>query len=307
MVVPTATTLRHEAFVYDTDDELVWHIAPHLRQGLEENEALVAVLTRSNRAVMREALGADREWVLFLDCDAQYLRPARTLAVYDALLRQAVAERGTTARVVAEMPPSQTPAEGAEWLAYEAIFNRALEHLPVSCVCLYDARVVSDRVVEAVWRTHPWNFGDGGVANPHYEDPETAAAILAPAPRPAPGLEPIDIAGDTAAFRERLAAAMIARGIAQTGVVNMLVAATEVMDNARRHGAGATQSSVGLVGGRFVCEISDQGPGLYDPMAGYYPPHSDTSPGQGLWVARQVCFRVDVLPSAAGTTVRLWL
>jgi anti-sigma regulatory factor (Ser/Thr protein kinase) len=299
--------LRHEAFVYEADDEFVGRIAPHLKQGLEEDDALIAVLTRSNWAAIREALGADSKEVMFLDCDGQYFRPARTLAGYDGLVRRTAAERATTVRVVAEMPPSQTAAEGAEWLAYEAIFNRALAHLPMSVVCLYDARVVSDGVVDAVWRTHPWSFSDGGGANPHYDDPYQAAGSLAPAPRPVPGLESIDIGDTTASFRERVAAAMIAHGRPQGAIIDMLVAATEVMDNARQHGGGPTGGRLGVVDGRFVCEISDQGAGLDDAMAGYYPPSSDRSPGKGLWVARQLCFRVDVLPSAPGTTVRLWL
>jgi anti-sigma regulatory factor (Ser/Thr protein kinase) len=301
------TQLRHEAFVYEGDDEFVGGIAPHLRQGLEEGEATIAVLTRTNWAAMREALGSDAGEVMHLDCDAQYLRPARTLAAYDALVRQMVAERGTSVRVVAEMPPSQTPAEGAEWLAYEAIFNRALAHLPVSVVCLYDSRVVSDSVVDAVWRTHPWSFGDDGAPNARYQNPEHAATVLAPAARAVPVLEPIDIAGDIFSFRERLGAAMIAWGIPQTSVMNMLVAATEIVDNARQHGEGATGARAGIVDGRFVCEISDRGRGLEDPMAGYYPPASERSLGTGLWVARQLLFRVDVVSSVPGTTVRLWL
>ncbi|HWF35076.1 MAG TPA: anti-sigma factor RsbA family regulatory protein [Solirubrobacteraceae bacterium] len=302
-----ATRLRHEAFVYETDDDFVGRIAPHLRLGLEENEAPIAVLTRSNRATMREALGPDYDEVLFLDCDGQYLRPARTLAAYDSLVRQIVAERATTVRVVAEMPPSQYPAEGAEWLAYEAIFNRALAHLPVSVVCLYDARVVSESVVDAVWRTHPWSFADAGAANERYEHPEHAATALTPAARSAPGLEPIDVGGNAGAFRERLAAMMVGHGVPQAGVVNMLIAATEIADNAERHGEGLTRARAGLVDGRFVCEVSDEGCGLDDPMAGYYPPGSDRAPGKGMWVARQLMFRVDVLAAAPGTTVRLWL
>jgi anti-sigma regulatory factor (Ser/Thr protein kinase) len=120
-------------------------------------------------------------------------------------------------------------------------------------------------------------------------------------------LEPLAVSGDAGAFRDRLAAAMIARAVPQSGVVNMLIASTEVFDNAAEHGGGPTWGRAGLVDGRFVCEISDSGPGLEDPIAGYYPPGSDRSPGTGLWVARQLVFRVEVLPSAPGTTVRLWL
>ncbi|HWF24381.1 MAG TPA: MEDS domain-containing protein [Solirubrobacteraceae bacterium] len=108
------TTLLHEAFVYEDDEEFLGRIAPHLRAGLEASETAVAVLTRSAWVAMRDALGAHAtSEVRFLDCDARYLRPARTVAAYHALVRRVVAERGTRVRIVAETPPSQMPAEGA--------------------------------------------------------------------------------------------------------------------------------------------------------------------------------------------------
>jgi anti-sigma regulatory factor (Ser/Thr protein kinase) len=299
--------LRHAAFVFDDEDEFVGRTAAHLLEGMEEEEALIAVLTRSNRAAMRDALGGDAQEVLFLDCDAQYLRPARTLASYDAVVRRTAEERRSTVRVVAEMPPSQTAIEASEWLAYEAIFNLALAHLPASVLCLYDERAVSESVIDMVWKTHPWSFSDGRAANPLYQRPEHVTSLLAPARGPVSGLEPVPIGGDVGAFRERVASAMIARGLPQACVVNMLVAASEIMDNAKEHAGGASEARVGMVAGRFVCEISDQGPGLADPMAGYYPPLSGRSPGDGLWVARQLVHLLEIIPSAPGTTVRLWL
>jgi hypothetical protein len=56
-----------------------------------------------------------------------------------------------------------------------------------------------------------------------------------------------------------------------------------------------------------VCEITDAGMGLDDPLAGYLPPKSEDGPGAGLWVARQLTRRVDLLTSPQGLTVRLWL
>jgi anti-sigma regulatory factor (Ser/Thr protein kinase) len=64
---------------------------------------------------------------------------------------------------------------------------------------------------------------------------------------------------------------------------------------------------MGLVDGHFVCEISDDGPGLDDPLAGYVPPRPDQEDGAGLWVARQLSSRLELMSSADGLTVRLWL
>jgi hypothetical protein len=53
--------------------------------------------------------------------------------------------------------------------------------------------------------------------------------------------------------------------------------------------------------------ISDHGAGLDDPLAGYLPPHSGHARGAGLWVARQMTRRVDMVSSSLGLTTRLWI
>ena len=79
----------------------------------------------------------------------------------------------------------------------------------------------------------------------------------------------------------------------------------EILANAERHGGGVRQLRAGRVGGQFVLEIADRRGGLDDPLAGYLPPKPDAASGVGLWVARQVTQRLDVIPGADGLTVRL--
>ncbi len=86
----------------------------------------------------------------------------------------------------------------------------------------------------------------------------------------------------------------------------MLVAANEVFGNALRHGDGPTALRAGLVDGWFVCEIGDEGPGMHDPFAGYVPPTPGQS-GQGLWTARRLVSRLELIPAEPGLIVRLWL
>jgi anti-sigma regulatory factor (Ser/Thr protein kinase) len=87
----------------------------------------------------------------------------------------------------------------------------------------------------------------------------------------------------------------------------MLLAATEVFDNACRHGSGPTSLSAGTVDGWFLCEVADRGAGLDDPLAGYLPPEQAAHHGSGLWVARQIVSRLELMPGAPGLRVRLWL
>jgi anti-sigma regulatory factor (Ser/Thr protein kinase) len=89
--------------------------------------------------------------------------------------------------------------------------------------------------------------------------------------------------------------------------MDMLVAANEVFENARRHGGGVSRVRAGLVDGWFVCEIEDRGRGLDDPLAGYLPPRAEHGRGAGLWVARRLVRRLELLDNAPGLKVRLWL
>jgi anti-sigma regulatory factor (Ser/Thr protein kinase) len=55
-----------------------------------------------------------------------------------------------------------------------------------------------------------------------------------------------------------------------------------------------------------VCEVSDRGPGLRDPLAGFVPPGDDDGRGAGLWVARQLTRRLEAVATPEGSAVRLW-
>src|SRR5262249_7420638 len=103
-------------------------------------------------------------------------------------------------------------------------------------------------------------------------------------------------------FRTVLRRKMAIAGCREADIDTMCIAAGEVLDNALTHGETTPQVRVGLAGDRFVCEISDDGPGLEDPLAGYTPPGEQA----GLWIARQLTSRLDLIPREDGLTVRLW-
>src|SRR3954464_13656096 len=58
---------------------------------------------------------------------------------------------------------------------------------------------------------------------------------------------------------------------------------------------GCALCGAGAWGTNFVCEISDHGPG--DPLVGYIPPHPGNGRGSGLWVARQLTERLEMISS----------
>lgn len=306
--VGQAAVLRHDAFVYGDDGAFADRMVPFLETGLERGESIMAVTTRANCAVLRDALGSASEQVSFLDRDEWYVRPAHVVAAYDTTLRHRLLGGAPAVRVVGEVRFGSTPQEWAEWTAYEAILNRAFARRPVWIVCPYDARVLPETVVQGASETHPHSFADDRHASPHYREPEHVVRELTPEAAPLPELHdvPLDDDGLTG-FRQRLRRETSAAGVSSAKADDLVLAASEVLANALRHGSGPPTLRAGIVDGRFVCEIADHGSGLADPLAGYVPPTPDRRDGAGLWVARQLTTRLELLSSTGGLTVRLWL
>ena len=252
---------------------------------------------------MRRALGPDADRVAFVDVSRTYTRPARTLATYYGTFRRLLKDRPSV-RAVAEVQLG--PIEDwHEWQSYEAVTNLSYAHLPVWLVCTYARNRLPDAVLDGVLSTHPEVLTDRWAQSDHFEDPREVVRRLTPAPKPLPGLRSWSVGPDLERFREQLAHDLLAEKVPHAKVLEMLVAGTEVAANAVRHGAGIEEVRVGRVDGRFVCEVIDRGSGFDDPVAGYLAPRPGT--GTGLWVARQLTWRVESFHSPRGFTVRMWM
>jgi anti-sigma regulatory factor (Ser/Thr protein kinase) len=289
------SALRHDAFFYESDGGFADRFAPFFADGLAEGDALVAVTTRANAEILREALGPDGERATFVDRDAWYTRPIDSLASYHRTVRRLVRAGAPRVRAIGEVAFGTTPREWDEWTAYEAIVNRSLAAAPAWVICPYDARVLPDVVLAQAAHTHA-----GG-------DDEATVRALAPPAAPLPRLRDVPVGEGGRAFREDLARELRAERVADAEARDLVLAAGELLANALRHGGGMPAVRVGCVDGSVVCELSDRGPGLDDPFAGYVPPDADGG-GGGLWVARQLVRRLELLPtSEGGLTARLWL
>ena len=298
--------MRHDLLVHDGEGEFAERIVPFLNEGVDSGDTVLAVAGEDLQTLLRDALGRARDGVTFIDHGTVYTRPEAALAHYDRTLRE-LCNGGTDAvRAVAVLPVCQTVSDWQRWIAYEAIVNRALAHHPAWVVCAYDSRVVDSDVVEDMRATHPHL---GGCACHEYRDPvdvvrERAAA---PDPTPLPHLRSLPLPIDAPAFRAQLAAEMATAGVSAERAGERLLAASEVYSNAGRHGCGLRDARAGLVEDRFVCELSDHGPGIDDPLTGYLPPREGATGGFGMWVARQTTERMDLLTTPEGLTVRLWI
>jgi hypothetical protein len=100
-----------------------------------------------------------------------------------------------------------------------------------------------------------------------YEEPDHLVRRITPPPEPLPQLQSIPFGPDTEQIRERLAPELIGAGLGEAKTLETLLAATEIAANAIQHGLGIEDIRVGNAHGRFVCEITDRGPGFDNPRS----------------------------------------
>jgi anti-sigma regulatory factor (Ser/Thr protein kinase) len=300
-------SIRHHLLAYGSEEQYAEHLVPYLEAGLDEGEVLVAVPGRATEPVLRDALGATAAQVTFNVCEDWYTRPEAALASYDAAVRSYLRDGAPGVRVAAELPPCSSQDEWDTWIRYEAIINKAFADRPVTLLCTCDTRVVPEHVMDSMRSTHPHVVPDDGQHQTDYRDPADVVRSLTPAPEPTPQLHDVAVDPDARALRGALLRELADAGVAPDQADAMVLAASEVVVNATRHGGGVRALRVGGGDGTFVCEVSDARGGLDDPLAGYVPPCAPAGNGAGLWVARQLTRRLDLLDSpGGGLTVRLW-
>jgi anti-sigma regulatory factor (Ser/Thr protein kinase) len=298
---------HHNLYQYDDDTALVDHVLPFLTEGVNQREAVVLVVDPRKRALLEVALGPLASRLDYVDRDSYYTRPEDALAGYDAQVRRYVRDGAEHVRVFGELPLCRTQEESDTWIRYEALLNVAFAHHPVTIVCGLDAREQPDSVLDGSWRTHPQTMNRRWADNDHYHRPDDVVRACTPPAEPVGRLRSVPADMDAAPLRRLLWDEMAAAEVPDGDARGMLAAVGEVLANAHRYGGGARAVRVGRAGDRFVCEISDHGPGLDDPVAGYIPPTSPYAHGAGLWVARQMTRRVDMMSTERGLTTRLWV
>jgi anti-sigma regulatory factor (Ser/Thr protein kinase) len=297
--------VRHGVFIYDEDDAMVGSLAPFLKAGVSEGEPGIVVLERRKLDLLADALGPEGDMVAYVDCDAFYTRPEDVLARYDLRIRQLTRDGASAVRGFAELPPRPSEADIDSWVRYEAIVNRALAHHPLWIICGYDRREMPKPLLETALETHQEVLADDWAPSGDYRSPEAVVRSRTPRPVPLVGLRPVPLAGGPRMFRERLTAEVRLAGMTESDGADLAIAAGEVLANAQEHGGEHVSVQVGQVDGQFVCEVSDGGSGLDDPLAGFVPPRPGTSDGAGLWVARQLTRRLEFVRTPERFTVRL--
>jgi anti-sigma regulatory factor (Ser/Thr protein kinase) len=196
------------------------------------------------------------------------------------------------------------------WARYESALNAVFADAPAWIVCPYDTRVLPRTVLDDAHRTHPAvtvaQRADSGV----YWPPEQ---FLDAVPEPPP---PVDgpptavaaLAGSVADARHLVHSVAVAHGWADTDRLDeLLLVTSEIVANAMLYGGDRRELRVWASVPALVCEVSDDGPGPIDPLAGYRPPDETLLGGRGLWIARQLCEAFTVSHHDGWTRVRYML
>jgi anti-sigma regulatory factor (Ser/Thr protein kinase) len=159
--------------------------------------------------------------------------------------------------------------------------------------------------VEGARRTHAAILTDAWRPSERYGPQEDVVRQMTRPPRSVEGLSEVDAGGGVEALRRTLADHLAEVGISPDKGHRMLVAVSELISNAERHGGGVRRARAGRVGEEdFVCEITDEGPGFDDPLAGYLPGRSQDA---GLWTVRRHAERLELFRTPAGFTARVWV
>ncbi|WP_430785203.1 anti-sigma factor RsbA family regulatory protein [Actinoplanes sp. G11-F43] len=298
----------HTAGCFGSDDELLGLAVPFLLGGVASGEPSVVALNERNTELVRSALPAGA-LVTYLPDDAVYGRPAAAIRSYQKLLAGHLAAGASQIRIFGELTTVTQNVTWDWWARYESAINLAYDEYPLWSICAYDTRVTPPGALADVMRTHPRTAVQGGrhLLNAGFTDPHVFLSRQRPAsPDPVQSGEPSAELVDPTLSEARGAVRAADRGqIPVEQVDDFVVAVSEAVANAQRHGVGPVRLRLWGGADRLVATVTDAGTGPKDPFAGLLPAGDGTNGGLGLWIAHQSCDHVTLDRSADGFTIRL--
>ncbi|AEV84412.1 transcriptional regulator [Actinoplanes sp. SE50] len=298
----------HETAFYDSDEAFLSTIVPFFTAGLEAGEPVVAAFAATNQNLIHDVFGDD-SGIRYLGGEAQYLRPASAIRTYRELFGRYAAAGVQQIRVAGDVPHPGVGVPWDSWRRYEAAVNHAYDEFPVWGVCPYDTRTAPDHVIAEVRRTHPHIAHAGGhAANPAFEDP--VGLLLAhrsdhwcdPLEQQPPHLELLDPGSGPA---RGSVAALAGDLLTAEDHAGLLVAVSEAVTNAEKHGRAPVVLRAWAGPRRVVVTVTDSGDGPTDPFAGLLAKRDAPSGGLGLWISHQVCGYVGLQSAPGAFTIRL--
>ncbi|MEU6072924.1 sensor histidine kinase [Micromonospora sp. NPDC047074] len=298
----------HEAVRYASDEELLAVAVPFLLGGVEAGEPTFVALGERTGGLVRSALPAGAA-VEFLPGGDVYARPTAAIRSYRQLLAEQVAAGAGQIRIIGEVPPVSFGATWDWWARYESAINHAYDDFPLWSLCAYDTRITPASVLADVARTHPrFATPDGRhLPSPTWTPPTEYLRENRPiVPDPVETQPPAVELTDPTAAEARAAVRKADQGqVPVDDVEDLVVAVSEIVTNALRHGRPPVRLRVWAGDDRIVTAVSDGGDGPEDPYCGLLPASDGGPGGLGVWITYQSCNHVTWQRDDAGFTLRL--
>lgn len=306
---PGGGGFEHPAFVYRTLEGFASEIGPFVAEGVERGEPVFVAVGPDELDVLRDAVGPG-PGVAWANTHEWCAVPATRLRAFHVFATDRLGAGSARIRAVGEPAwPPGPPELVREWARYESVLNAVLAPIPMTLVCTYDASRLDPEIVEGAGRTHPvLGLDDGARPSPEYEDPTTLLERWNPPLEPPPANAALlQGPNDPAAARAFVVARAARAGLSAERTSDLALATSEILTNALVHGGGDVTLRTWVEPGAFLCQIEDEGPGLWDVLAGYRPPVPARDRGRGLWLARQVVDLLQIDPASPGAVVRMRL
>jgi anti-sigma regulatory factor (Ser/Thr protein kinase) len=293
--------------LYQGDAGFVGATVPFIRAGLAADQPVLVALRQHKIDLLQDALGADADLVRFMDMAEIGRNPARLIPTWRALLDELA---GTVpVRGIGEpIWSGRSMPELVECQRHESLLNLAIRaDEPVWLLCPYDIGLLSQPVIDEVFRSHPYVSGHAETTSGRVrtDDAHSAAFLDSPLPPPPTGAARARVRGtNLGTVRARVRAFGHAAGLEVDRAADLELAVGELAANSILHGGGSGLLTLWTEGSQVVAQVEDKGR-IADPLAGRRVPDSLASSGRGLWLVNQLCDLVQLRVFASGTTVRL--
>jgi anti-sigma regulatory factor (Ser/Thr protein kinase) len=283
----------HQLLIHDTDDALVAGTAAFVELGLSCGGRVLVHSCEDRVALLRAALGTHRRLDYGFDRDL-YVSPMSTLFKYERELARGPHASGLW--VTGTVPFGSDHSAHPAWTRYESLVNEVLGPYPFHALCTYDTRALPAAVVGAARATHPCiSNGVRQDDNPGYMQPVdfmTDPRAGSPSPPTSPPLAVITVnhTRDLRLARHLIAEVADAASVVdRDNIEGFVTAVNEVLANGLRHGRPPVELKVWVDTAQLTCLVTDNGPGIANPLTGYRSPGASVDSSRGLWLARQLC------------------
>jgi hypothetical protein len=300
-------TSIHQAAVYDSDRRFLAVALPFVQDGLAKGDPVMIATTPANLELLGDALGRDGRLIDYAESGFFGRRTVERATAFHRYWQRRAPEspRGGHVRIIAEpVWTGRAAGEVRAWQRMEASLNLLLRDTNVWMICPYDERILAPEVMTSARRTHPALSKDGhtALACSEYVDPlefiRECDSVLPLEPPEDAATARVDTLHSLRGFITEQASFLGLshdRASLLAVVVNEVAALLEVPVTVRlweRLGA-------------IICDVHREGGRVPDPVAGFLPPGTTARPGDGLWIARQLCDRLDIHHDLGGCTIQV--